>query len=288
MADVQNVTLDRSSGGVEIPQLGFGVFQVPADDVEEAVAAALGAGYRHIDTARIYGNEEGVGRALAHAPYPREDVFVTTKLWNEDHGDVDRVRTALRGSLERLGLDQVDLYLLHWPVPSTDRYVETWRSLLEVRQEGLARAVGVCNFTTDHLQRVFDMVGVMPAVNQVELHPYLQQKELREFHDEHGIATQAWSPIGGQGGTVLDDEVIGEIARKHDATPAQVVIAWHLAIGNVVIPKSVTPTRIAENFAAKDVDLDDDDLKAIEKLDKGEEGRVGPDPATFDNGARKD
>lgn len=279
MADVKNVHLDPSSGGVDIPQLGFGVFQVDDDQVEAPVAAALGAGYRHIDTARIYGNEAGVGRALEHAPYPREDIFVTTKLWNDDQGDVDTVRTALRGSLERLGLAQVDLYLMHWPVPAADRYAQAWRSLLAVREEGLTRAVGVCNFEPEHLQRVSDLTGIMPAINQVELHPYFQQRELRDFHRSHAVVTQAWSPLG-QGGELLQDEVILDLARKHDATPAQVVIAWHLALDHVVIPKSVTPSRIAENFAATEVTLDDDDLKAIEGLDRAD-GRIGPDPTTF-------
>lgn len=281
MADVKSVTLDRSSGGVDIPQLGFGVFQVEEGEAQEVVAAALGAGYRHIDTARAYGNEEGVGRAIATSPYPRGDVFVTTKLWNDAHGDVDTVRSALQDSLSSLDLPYVDLYLMHWPVPSADRYVETWRSLLTVRDEGLARAVGVCNFGTDHLQRAYDQVGIMPAINQVELHPYFQQADLRAFHEKHGVVTEAWSPLG-QGGDVLEDEVIREIADKHDATPAQVVIAWHLALGNVVIPKSVTQTRIAENFAATDIELDKSDLKKIEKLDRGDKGRIGPDPVEFD------
>lgn len=270
--------LTTPSGTVSIPQLGFGVFQVDDDGVVAPVTAALEAGYRHIDTAKVYGNEAGVGRALADSPVAREDVFVTTKLWNADQGDHGTARAALTGSLERLGLEQADLYLIHWPMPSVDRYVQSWQALRTLRDEGLTRAIGVCNFDIEHLQRLHDETGEWPAINQVELHPYLAQAELRAFHEEHGIVTEAWAPIG-QGSGLLDDEVIAQVAAKHGITPAQAVIAWHLAIGNVVIPKSVTPSRIVENHASLDVRLDKDDVAAISGLDRG--GRIGPVPADF-------
>lgn len=270
--------LTTPSATVEIPQLGFGVFQVEDDGVVAPVSQALEAGYRHVDTAKVYGNEAGVGRALAESGVPTEDVFVTTKLWNADQGGVDTVRAALTASLERLGLERADLYLIHWPVPSADRYVETWQSLRTLRDEGLVRAIGVCNFEVEHLQRLHDETGEWPAINQVELHPYLVQAELRAFHDEHGIVTEAWAPIG-QGSGLLDDAVVAEVAARHGITPAQAVIAWHLALGNVVIPKSVTPSRIVENFASLEVTLDADDVAAISGLDRG--GRIGPVPSEF-------
>jgi 2,5-diketo-D-gluconate reductase A len=262
--------------GVEIPQLGFGVFQVPARDTAEVVAHALGAGYRHIDTAAAYGNEAGVGEAVRASGLARDEVFVTTKCWNSDQG-YDHARRALDASLERLGMDQVDLYLIHWPAPALDRYVDTWRALVDARDEGLARAIGVSNFQADHLERVIDDTGVTPSVNQVELHPRLTQSELRRTHERLGVVTEAWSPLAK--GEVLDDPVVTEIARAHSKTPGQVVIRWHLQLGNVVIPKSVTPSRIAENFDVFDFELDADELAAIEGLDRGD--RTGPDPDTF-------
>jgi diketogulonate reductase-like aldo/keto reductase len=264
------------AGGVEIPQLGFGVFQVPPEETAEAVARALEAGYRHIDTAAAYENEAEVGEAIRASGLERDEVFVTTKCANDDHGYDDATR-ALRASLDRLEMDQVDLYLIHWPVPSRDRYVETWRAFIDAQAEGLVRAIGVSNFQPDHLDRLVDETGVTPSVNQVELHPRLQQPELRRKHDELGILTEAWSPLAQ--GAVLDDPTITEIADTHGKTPGQIVIRWHLEIGNVVFPKSVTPERIVENFDVFDFELGDDKLAAIGALDRGE--RTGPDPDTF-------
>ena len=281
MTTPKNMNLTAPDGIVEIPKLGFGVFQVDDGDVDEAVAAALGAGYRHIDTAASYGNEEGVGRALAAAPYPRSDLFITTKLWNSDQGDLETVRAALTSSLEKLGLDYIDLYLIHWPVPSAELYLESFRAMLALQGEGLVRAVGVSNFDEEHLQRLFDMTGQWPAINQVELHPYFQQSSLRAFHDKHGIVTEAWSPLGQNNG-ILEDVTLQEVAAEHDCTPAQAVLAWHQQNNVVAIPKSVTPARISENFASLNVELDDRCMKQIGKLDKGEEGRIGPVPAEFD------
>ena len=263
-------------GGVEIPQLGFGVFQVPAEDTAEVVAHALDAGYRHIDTAAAYGNEPGVGEALRASALARDELFVTTKCWNSDQG-YDEARRALDASLERLGMDQVDLYLIHWPVPSRDRYVDTWRALVAARDEGLTRAIGVSNFQAAHLTRVIEETGVTPSVNQIELHPRLTQSDLRLTHERLGVVTEAWSPLAK--GEVLDDPVVTEIAQAHSKTPGQVVIRWHLQLGNVVIPKSATPSRIAENVDVFDFELDSDELTAIDGLDRGE--RTGPDPDTF-------
>lgn len=262
--------------GVAIPQLGYGVWQVPADDTERAVSEALAAGYRHIDTAAAYQNEEGVARAIRSSGLPRDEIFVTTKLWNRDHGH-DRAIQAFARSMERLELDVLDLYLIHWPVPSRDLYVETWQALTELQADGRIRAIGVSNFNADHLDRIIEATGVTPAINQIELHPRLQQEELRAFHAERGIATEAWSPLGQ--GQLLDDPVIGELARKHGKTPAQVILRWHLQLGNVVIPKSVTPERIRQNIDVFDFELAADDLQAIAGLDAG--GRIGPDPAEF-------
>ena len=277
MPHVTTTDLTTPTGPVPIPTVGFGVWQVPDDQVEAAVVAALDAGYRHVDTARLYGNEAGVGRALAASDVDRDDVFVTTKVWNTDHGR-DATLTAFDGSIGRLGVDVLDLFLIHWPAPGRDRYVETWQALRELRDAGRVRAIGVCNFHPAHLQRLFDETGEWPSINQVELHPYLQQSAVREFDAEHGIVTESWSPLA-SGKRVLDDPVIGRIAQDHGATPAQVVIAWHLALGLVVLPKSVTPSRIVENLAATDVVLSDDDLAAIAALDRG--FRTGPNPDEF-------
>jgi 2,5-diketo-D-gluconate reductase A len=266
-------------GDTEIPQLGFGVFQVPPEDTADVVSRALETGYRHIDTAAAYDNEEGVGRAIRASGLGREEVFVTTKCPNTAHG-YDEAKDAMRGSLERLGLDFVDLYLIHWPVPSKDRYVETWKAFVEMQSQGLARSIGVSNFQPDHLRRIIDATGVTPAVNQIELHPRLQQAELRRVHAKLGTVTESWSPLAQ--GAVLDDPVITRIAEAHDSTPGQVVIRWHLQLGCVVIPKSVTPERIAENFDVLGFELSDDEMAAIEALDTGE--RTGPDPDTFTGG----
>jgi 2,5-diketo-D-gluconate reductase A len=271
-----NVPSVRLNDGEHIPQLGFGVFQVPPDDTAEAVTHALLTGYRHIDTAAAYGNEAGVAQAIRAAGLEREDVFVTTKCFNDDQG-YEQAKHALRASLERLEFTHVDLYLIHWPVPAHDKYVETWKAFIELREEGLTRSIGVSNFQPAHLHRVIDETGVTPTVNQVELHPHLQQQGLRREHAELGIVTEAWSPLA-QGG-VLEEPTIVEIAQAHGKTPAQVVIRWHLDIGNVVIPKSVTPERIAENFDVLDFKLTAAQLALIEQLDKGE--RIGPDPDTF-------
>lgn len=272
-----HAALTTPTGPLAIPSIGFGVWQVPDDQVGAAVQTAVEVGYRHIDTARIYGNEAGVGRALATTEVPRDEIFVTTKVWNDDHG-AERTRAALTASLDRLGLEWLDLYLVHWPVPEQDLYVETWAALRELREEGLVKAIGVCNFHIPHLQRAYEATGEWPAINQIELHPYLQQSELRAFHAEHGIVTESWSPLA-SGKQVLDDPVVAEVAAKHGCTPAQAIIAWHLALECVVIPKSVTPSRIAENFAAAQVELDPDDLAAFAALDRG--FRTGPDPDTF-------
>jgi diketogulonate reductase-like aldo/keto reductase len=263
-------------GDVEIPQLGFGVFQVPPEQTAETATRALLAGYRHIDTASAYRNEAGVGQAVHAAGLDRDEVFITTKCPNDHHG-FDQSQRALRESLSQLEMDHVDLYLIHWPVPSEGRYVETWQGLIEAHEQGLARAIGVSNFQPEHLARIVDETGVTPAVNQVELHPRLQQSGLRREHADRGIVTEAWSPLAK--GNVLDDPAIVEIADGHGKTPAQVVIRWHLQLGNVVIPKSVTPARIEENFAVFDFHLSQAEMTAIEALDAGE--RTGPDPDTF-------
>lgn len=279
MTTVPNLHLSTGAGAdpIDIPQLGFGVWQVPDAEVDAAVATALETGYRSIDTARIYGNEDGVGRALKATDLAREDLFVTTKVWNDDHG-FDSTLAAFDASLDRLGIETLDLYLIHWPTPQKDNYVDTWKALLKLREDGRVRAVGVCNFEVDHLQRLKDETGEFPAINQVELHPYLQQAPLRAFHEANGILTEAWSPLA-SGGDVLVDDVIRGIADKHGVTPAQAILRWHTQLGNVVIPKSVTPSRIAENFDLFGFELDGDDLAAFARLDRSE--RTGADPATF-------
>ncbi len=263
-------------GGVEIPQLGFGVFQIPPEDTAEAVTRALLAGYRHVDTATAYRNEAGVGQAIHAAGLERSDVFLTTKCFNTDHGH-QKAKQACRRSLEQLEVDHLDLYLIHWPVPATDLYVETWQALVELQQEGLTRAIGVSNFQPDHLARLEAETGVQPAINQVELHPYLQQPGLRREHADRGILTEAWSPLAQ--GLVLDDPVITAMAEEHGKTPGQIVLRWHLQLGNVVIPKSVTPERIEQNFDLFDFALTPEQMEAIEALDRGE--RTGPDPDAF-------
>ena len=262
--------------GEQIPQLGYGVFQVPPKETEQAVAEALSAGYRHIDTAAAYRNEGAVGEALRSSGLSRDEYFVTTKCWN-DHQGYERAKRACHESRERLELSHIDLYLIHWPVPAHDLYVETWRAFIELQQEGLVRSIGVSNFEAEHLERVIAETGVPPAITQVELHPYFQQIGLRREHERLGILTEAWSPLGQ--GMELEDRVIVEIAQAHGKTAAQTIIRWHLQIGNVVIPKSVTPARIAENFDVFDFELSDEQLDAIAALDEGK--RIGPDPNTF-------
>ncbi|MFJ8864148.1 aldo/keto reductase [Streptomyces sp. NPDC102473] len=273
MPTVPTVTLNN---GVTIPQLGFGVFQVPDDETTTAVAAALEAGYRSIDTAAVYGNEAGVGRALAESGLTREELFVTTKVWNADQG-YDATLAAFDASLAKLGLDHVDLYLIHWPTPARDLYADTWRALEKLRADGRIRAAGVSNFQPAHLRRLRQESSLVPAVNQVELHPGLQQSELRAVHAEYGIATEAWSPLAQ--GALLDDQLLVSLAERHGKSPAQVVLRWHLQLGNVVIPKSVTPARIRQNIDVFDFALSTADMDAIAGLDRGM--RTGPDPDTL-------
>jgi 2,5-diketo-D-gluconate reductase A len=255
------------------------VFQVDDEIAAEVVRTAIDAGYRHVDTAMIYDNERGVADGIHASGVDADDVYVTTKLWNGDQG-TDSVRAACEASLERLGFEAVDLYLIHWPSPTIDRYAESWAELVKLRDEGLAGSIGVSNFHEVHLRRAIDATGVVPAINQVELHPYLQQRELREVHAELGIATQGWSPLG-RGGELLEDPVITEIAAQlGSATPAQVVLRWHLQHGFVTIPKSQTASRIAENFDVFGFELDDAQMAAIDGLDRGEDGRIGPNPET--------
>ncbi|MGN6415245.1 aldo/keto reductase [Flexivirga sp.] len=274
--NVPTVALRGKGTEVPIPQLGFGVWQVPDDEVGPAITTALQTGYRHIDTARIYGNEAGTGAALADSDLSADEVFLTTKVWNDDQG-YDATLRAFDASEKRLGRP-VDLYLVHWPAPKQDTFVDTFRALMQLRDDGRIRAAGVCNFEIEHLQRVHDELGEFPAINQIELHPYLQQAQLRDFHARHGIVTEAWSPLA-SGGDVLTDEMIGRIAGRHGRTPAQVILRWHLQLGNVVIPKSVTPSRIAENFDIFGFELSAEDLTAIAGLDRGL--RTGPDPREF-------
>ncbi len=260
----------------QIPQLGFGVFLVPPKETELAVAQALSAGYRHIDTAAAYRNEGGVGLALHASGIARDELFVTSKCWNDDQG-YEQAKRACRSSLERLELSHLDLYLIHWPVPAHDRYVETWKAFVELQQEGLVRSIGVSNFEPEHLERVIAETGVTPAINQVELHPYFQQVGLRREHERLGILTEAWSPLGR--GLELEDATIGEIARAHGKTPAQTIIRWQLQLGNVVIPKSVKQERIEENIDVFDFELSEQELESLAALDAGQ--RIGPDPNTF-------
>jgi 2,5-diketo-D-gluconate reductase A len=267
----------RLNNGVEIPQFGFGVFQVPEEETAQTVRAAFDAGYRHIDTAQGYGNEEGVGKALAESGLSRDEVFVTTKLNNDGHG-YDAALARLDESLKKLGTDHVDLYLIHWPRPRDDRYVDTWRGLEKAAAEGKTRAIGVSNFTVEHLSRLVAETETVPAVNQIELHPRFTQSELREYHAAHGIATEAWSPIG-QGQGLLDDPTLAELAKKYGKTPAQVVLRWHVQLGNIVFPKSMRPERMRENIDVFDFELAPDDEQAVSALDVG--GRQGPDPNTF-------
>jgi diketogulonate reductase-like aldo/keto reductase len=267
----------RLNNGIEMPQLGFGVFLVPPDEVIAPVRAALEAGYRLIDTATLYANEEGVGRAIAESGLARDEIFVTTKVWNSDQG-YDETLRAFDTSSKLLGLDVVDLYLIHWPTPERDLYLPTWKALEQLYADGRVRAIGVSNFTVGHLRRLLDNSSVVPAVNQIELHPGFPQDELRAFHAEHGIVTESWSPLG-RGHGLLDQPQVQAIAAAHGKTAAQVVLRWHLQLGLVVIPKSMHAERIRENFDVFGFALDDDQMATLSALTQP--GRIGPDPETM-------
>ena len=265
---VPEITLND---GHRMPQLGFGVFQVPEAETSAAVSAALETGYRHIDTAAIYRNETGVGRAVEESGIGRDELFITTKLWPTDF---DSPRRALEQSLEKLGMDHVDLYLIHWPAPQTDAYLEVWGALEQLLEEGLTRSVGVSNFLPEHLDRVVDLGGTVPAVNQVELHPAFQNRTTVDANRRYDIATEAWSPLAQ--GAVLDDDAVLRAAETHGVSPAQAVIRWHLQHGNIVIPKSVTPERIASNFDVFGFELSEDEMAGIDALER--DGRTGAHP----------
>jgi 2,5-diketo-D-gluconate reductase A len=268
--------LVEMNDGRSIPVIGFGVWQVPDDVVVDATVKALEVGYRHIDTAYLYHNERGVGEALRRSELDRNDVFVTTKVWNTDHG-YDQTLRAFDKSTGLLGIDEVDLYLIHWPTPARDVYLDSWRALIRLREEGRARSIGVSNFHDAHLRKIVDETGVIPAINQIELHPWLPQTELRDIDTRLGIKTEAWSPLGS--GRLIDDPVIAEVSAKHGKSPAQVMVRWSIQLGNIVLPKSVTPERIEQNIDVFDFQLDDADMAAIATLESGR--RTGPNPDEF-------
>jgi 2,5-diketo-D-gluconate reductase A len=265
------------NNGLQIQQLGFGVFLVPPEETKQAVTEALKAGYRLIDTAQGYRNEEGVGAAIAESDVPRDELFITTKLTNSEQG-YDTTLAAFDGSMEKLGIDVLDLFLIHWPLPMFDQYVETWRAFEKLLADGRVRSIGVSNFEIPHLQRLMAETDVTPAVNQIELHPQFPQDELREFHAEHGILTESWGPLG-QGKGLLEDPNIVEVSQRKRRTPAQIVLRWHVQLGCIVIPKSVRPDRIRENIDIFDFELDDADMAEISKVRTGE--RLGSDPNVF-------
>lgn len=273
MAQVPNITLND---GKTIPQLGFGVWEIPNSSVAKTVVTAIEAGYRSIDTAQGYGNEEGVGQGIVDSGLPREELFITSKLRTKDQG-YDATLKSFMGSLDRLGLDYLDLFLIHWPVPKHDRYSDTWKAFVQLKRDGRIRSIGVSNFLQDHLERIIGDSGVVPAVNQIELHPEFQQRDVRAFHSQHNIAIECYSPLGR--GQVLDNDIIGRIAARHGTSPAQVIIRWHVQQGLIAIPKSVRPERIKANIDVFGFALDDDDMAAIATLDKSDGKMVG-DPAT--------
>jgi 2,5-diketo-D-gluconate reductase A len=275
---VPTITLNNQTA---IPQLGFGNFQVPPEQTAATVSTAFEVGYRHIDTAQMYGNEQETGIAIAQSGIPRDELWITSKLNNNRHRP-DDARAAFAETLDKLGLPQIDLFLIHWPLPTQydGDYVSTWQAMTELVTDGRARAVGVSNFQPAHLDRIIAETGVVPAVNQIEVHPYFGNEEARAASAAHGIAVEAWSPIAQ--GAVLDDPTIGEIARAHDKTPSQVTLRWHVQRGDIIFPKSMSADRMRENFAIFDFELADDEMSAITGLDKGEAGRTGPNPDTFD------
>ena len=267
------------NNGIHIPQLGYGVWKIADEEASSCVQQAIDVGYRLIDTAMIYRNERGVGNAIKHTSVPREELFITTKVWNGDQG-YDSTIQALDVSLEKLGIDYVDLYLIHWPTPMYDQYVDTYKALEQLYKDGKTKAIGVCNFDIEHLQRIMDECEIVPTVNQVECHPYLQQRELKEFCEKHGIVLEAYSPLM-NGRTVLEDPVIQELAEKHGKTPAQIILRWHVQEDSIVIPKTVTPSRMQENFDVFDFELSSEDLFKIASLDRGE--RVNKVPSEMNN-----
>ena len=268
--------LVQMNDGRSIPVIGFGVWQVPDDVVVDATLKALEVGYRHIDTAYLYLNERGVGEALRRSGLDRDEVFVTTKVWNTDHG-YDETLRAFDKSTGLLGIDEVDLYLIHWPTPARDIYLDSWRALIRLREEGRARSIGVSNFHEDHLRKIIDETGVIPAINQIELHPWLPQAQMRDVDARLGIKTEAWSPLGS--GRLIDDPIINEIAAKYGKSSAQVMVRWSMQLGNIVLPKSVTPERIEQNIDVFDFELDDADMAAMASLETGR--RTGPNPDEF-------
>jgi Aldo/keto reductases, related to diketogulonate reductase len=262
--------------GTKIPQLGLGVWKMPDDEAPGIILSALNAGYRHIDTAAAYGNEAGVGRGIAESDVPREEIFVTSKLWNDRQG-YDAALRAFDETMDKLGVDTLDLYLIHWPMPAQDQYVDSWKALIRLREEGRIRAIGVSNFLPDHLERLIEETGEAPAINQIELHPYFQQAKQREVHEKLGIATECWSPLGQ--GEALSDAILTEIASRYGKSAAQVILRWQVQLGLVTIPKSSNHDRIRENISIFDFELTEAEMAQIKDLDSAE-GRIGPDPAT--------
>ncbi|KAF1009159.1 MAG: putative oxidoreductase [Luteibacter sp.] len=269
-----SVPLLDLNDGRKAPQLGFGVFQIPNDETAKAVEAALKSGYRSLDTAAIYKNEEGVRQGIERSGVARKDIFLTTKLWNSEQG-FDATLRAFDASLKKLGTDYLDLYLVHWPTPKHDRYVDTWKAFIRLREEGRIRSIGVSNFQPDHLDRIVRETGVTPVVNQIEVHPDFVQNDVVAANRKHKVITEAWSPLG-QGGDLLKNETLVALGKKHGKSPAQVVLHWHVQLGHMVIPKSATPERIRSNIEVFDFQLGDDDMAAIAKLDAGK--RMGPHP----------
>jgi len=274
----------KLNDGCEIPQLGYGLFQIADELAAKSVSQAIETGYRLLDTAMIYRNEKGVGAGIRQAielgQVKRSDLFITTKLWNADQG-YDRVLKAFESSLELLGLDMIDLYLIHWPVPARNLYVESWKACIELQKQGRVRSIGVCNFREQDLSRIIEATGVIPVLNQIELHPHFQQAALRTFHSKHQIATQAWSPLARAASDLLTNETLLQIANRHQRSVAQIILRWHIEIGNIVIPKTQEPARMKENIALFDFHLREEDRRLIAAIDNPH-GRIGPDPSIFE------